>query len=91
LLTDSQASAHAFGLEFVPFVIECYDLLISEDCAHSSEVRELAEWLQSGAAENAITELGGYETKKPASSIGSIDQGDFRPDPVNMIIMGSTS
>ena len=57
-----EGSARAFGLDFILMVSERYDLVIPEESLEHPAVRSLAAWLESSAARNAITALGGYET-----------------------------
>lgn len=57
-----ETAAQAFGLDFIPFVTEPYDLVIPVENWELPSVRRLAEWLSSAEARQAIAELGGYDT-----------------------------
>jgi molybdate-binding protein/DNA-binding transcriptional regulator YhcF (GntR family) len=65
----AETAARAFGLAFEPLLSERYDLVIPGNCAHFQAVEQLADWLASETAHQAISELGGYDTKETGNLI----------------------
>lgn len=57
-----QAAALAYGLHFIPLLLDRYDLVIPALALDSSPFQALLAWLQSPSARLAIEKLGGYET-----------------------------
>jgi putative molybdopterin biosynthesis protein len=57
-----EASARAFGLEFIFQVSERYDLVVPADCIDHPGIAALRDWLAGGAARSAIAKLAGYDT-----------------------------
>jgi len=57
-----EASARAYGLDFVPLTQEPYDLVFLEAAFHQPAVQRLIAWLSSESARQTIARLGGYET-----------------------------
>ncbi len=56
-----EASARAYGLDFVPLTLERYDLVITEAQFNHPAVQHLWAWLRYEPARQAIARLGGYE------------------------------
>ena len=59
-----EASAQAYGLDFLFLKEERYDLAIPAQNMDFLPVKALRNWLKSGDAERAIGELGGYSTQQ---------------------------
>jgi molybdate-binding protein/DNA-binding transcriptional regulator YhcF (GntR family) len=57
-----EVAALAYGLGFVPFKKERYDLVIPADTWEAAPVQALAEWLGTAEGKAAIADLGGYDT-----------------------------
>ncbi len=57
-----QAAASAFGLAFVPVVLERYDLAIPESNLGHIGVRQLLEAISSPSFRQMVQQLGGYDT-----------------------------
>lgn len=57
-----EASARAYGLDFVPLTQERYDLVFLEAAFHQPAIQRLIAWLGSASARQAIARLGGYQT-----------------------------
>jgi putative molybdopterin biosynthesis protein len=57
------AAARALGLDFVPLVIERYDLCIPEEHWDDPRVRVLRRTLESPEFRRAVEELGGYDVE----------------------------
>jgi putative molybdopterin biosynthesis protein len=57
------AAARALGLDFVPLVIERYDLCIPEEHWDDPRVRALRDTLASPEFRRAVDELGGYDVE----------------------------
>lgn len=64
-----QTAALAFGLDFIPFVRERYDLVIPAENLAAPAIASLLDWLNSPSARQVIEGLGGYET----ASTGRLD------------------
>lgn len=58
-----QTAALAFGLDFIPLVLEPYDLIIPADNLNLPSIQRLRSWLSSAEARQALSDLGGYETE----------------------------
>lgn len=56
-----EATALAYGLDFVPLTTERYDLAIPIETWSMEPVQRLAVWLSSEPAKSAIAALGGYD------------------------------
>jgi molybdate-binding protein/DNA-binding transcriptional regulator YhcF (GntR family) len=59
-----EASARAFGLEFIFQVSERYDLVVPADNVDHPAIAALGDWLSSGTARSAIAKLAGYDTRQ---------------------------
>jgi len=59
-----EASARAFGLDFIFQVSERYDLVIPGDCFDHPGIVALRDWLESSAARSALSRLAGYDTSQ---------------------------
>ncbi len=57
-----EASAHLYGLDFVPLTRERYDLVCFAADLNNPPIHLLAEWLTSPAAKEAFSNLAGYHT-----------------------------
>jgi putative molybdopterin biosynthesis protein len=57
-----EASAHQYGLDFIPLTRERYDLVCYASYLENPVIIQLAEWLNTPAAKNAISDLAGYLT-----------------------------
>ena len=57
-----QTAAISFGLDFIPLIIEPYDLVIPAENLTLPGIQRLRSWLSSAQARQALSELGGYET-----------------------------
>jgi putative molybdopterin biosynthesis protein len=57
------AAARALGLDFVPLVIERYDLCIPEEHWDDPRVRALRDTLASPEFRRAVDRLGGYDVE----------------------------
>lgn len=62
-----EASARAFGLDFIPLTRERYDLAIPAKVFQSPAVAALTGWLQSPAARQALGRLAGYDLESAGS------------------------
>ena len=58
------AAARALGLDFIPVVIEQYDLIIPEEHFASENIRKLLEIINSRVFKMQVEKLGGYHTEK---------------------------
>lgn len=59
-----EASARAYGLEFLLLKDERYDLVIPAENLELPPVKALRGWLEHGEARGAIAGLGGYKTEE---------------------------
>ncbi|MEA3337583.1 MAG: substrate-binding domain-containing protein [Chloroflexota bacterium] len=59
-----ETAALAYGLGFVPLARERYELAISPLVWSATPVQELAKWLASDEAHDAILSLGGYDVSQ---------------------------
>jgi putative molybdopterin biosynthesis protein len=59
-----EASALAYGLEFLFLKDECYDLVIPAENLELPPVKALRGWLKNGDARRAIASLGGYKIEE---------------------------
>jgi molybdate-binding protein/DNA-binding transcriptional regulator YhcF (GntR family) len=59
-----EASAQAYGLDFLFLKEERYDLAIPDQNMDYLPVKTLRDWLKSGDAERAIGEFGGYSAQE---------------------------
>jgi putative molybdopterin biosynthesis protein len=57
-----EASARAFGLDFIFQVSERYDLAIPAECFDHSGIAAVRAWLDSRKARSALARLAGYDT-----------------------------
>ena len=58
-----EASAAAYGLDFILLIRERYDLIIPAPVFEQEPVQRFLAWLQSPAAKKAIESLSGYEAQ----------------------------
>ena len=64
------AAANALGLDFVPVVIEQYDLVIPQAHLESKNIRTLLDTINTATFRQRVEALGGYSTKKTGTVIG---------------------
>lgn len=57
-----QAAALSYGLDFVPLLLDRYDLVIPAASVETFPYQALRDWLCSPTARTEIEKLGGYET-----------------------------
>jgi molybdate-binding protein/DNA-binding transcriptional regulator YhcF (GntR family) len=62
-----QAAALAYGLHFIPLLLDRYDLVIPAPALESPPLQALLDWLRTPAARLEIEKLGGYETGETGS------------------------
>jgi molybdate-binding protein/DNA-binding transcriptional regulator YhcF (GntR family) len=59
-----QTAALAYGLDFIMFTTERYELAIPEEVWQRSTVQSLCHWINTDSAKTAIDELGGYDVSE---------------------------
>ena len=57
-----QAAAISYGLDFIPLLLDRYDLIIPAPTLDTSPFQSLLAWLRTPTARSEIEKLGGYET-----------------------------
>lgn len=57
-----ESAALAYGLDFVPLITECYDLVIPGDTWEKEAIQLIIASLSTDAMKSAIDDLGGYDT-----------------------------
>lgn len=63
------AAAEAFGLDFIPFVEERYDLVMPVELTHHQGVQAMMEILTSEAFHRMLNKLGGYNPRASGHQI----------------------
>lgn len=59
-----QAAAISYGLDFIPLLLDRYDLVILAPTLDSAPFQSLLAWLRTPPARTEIARLGGYETEE---------------------------
>lgn len=57
-----EASAHTYGLDFIPLTRERYDLVFYADNLENPAIQQLADWLTKPEAKQTFSTLAGYHT-----------------------------
>ncbi|MBN2550244.1 MAG: GntR family transcriptional regulator [Anaerolineales bacterium] len=58
-----EAAARAYSLDFIPLVLERYDLVIPKETFGLPAIQALTKWLVSPEAQQEIASLAGYDTR----------------------------
>ena len=59
-----EASARAYGLDFIELTLERYDLIFCESQFKLPSIQSLIQWLGGSPAREAISSLAGYDTRQ---------------------------
>ncbi|PIE57357.1 MAG: molybdopterin biosynthesis protein [Desulfobulbus propionicus] len=58
-----KSAANALGLDFIPLVEECYDLLIPEEYMPLPMIQSVMDIITTGKFQKAVEKMGGYSTR----------------------------
>ena len=66
------AAAKALGLDFIPIVMEEYDLVIPEEFFGDEKVQFMLEVIRSRAFQDLVLQMGGYNTEKTGTVLADL-------------------
>ena len=66
------AAAKALALDFIPIVVEEYDLVIPEEFFGDEKIQVMLDVIRSQPFKDLVSHLGGYHTSKTGTLIASL-------------------
>jgi putative molybdopterin biosynthesis protein len=66
------AAAKALDLDFIPIVVEEYDLVILEEFFEDEKIQVMLDVIRSQPFQDLVHQLGGYDTSKTGTVVASL-------------------